>query len=134
MSYYLLDTHVWLWYMNGNKELSRHARDMIAEAIRNRKIFIAAISLWEVAMLEQKKRIAMQIPCLEWINRSIELTHLQIIELTPEIAVESCHLPGSFHGDPADKLIVASARIENMTLVTKDKTILSYGNVTTLSA
>lgn len=134
MSHYLLDTHVWLWYMNGNKELTRHTRDIISKAIKDRRIYIAAISLWEIAMLEKKKRILMEMPCLEWINRSIELIHLQIIELSPQIATESCHLPGSFHGDPADRLIVATARSENMVLITKDTNILSYSNVTRISA
>ena len=134
MSRYLLDTHVWLWYMNGNKDLARRTREIISEAIKNRAIYIAAISLWEIAMLEKKKRIVMEMPCLEWINRSIELIHLQVIELTPDIATESCHLPGAFHGDPADRLIVASARVENMVLITKDKGILSYSHVTKTSA
>lgn len=134
MSQYLLDTHIWLWYMNGNKELSRKIRDLISEAICKRQIHVAAISLWEIAMLDKKKRIIMEMPCLEWINRSIELISLQVINLTPEIAADSCCLPGKFQGDPADRLIVASARIENMTLITKDKRILSCDSVTKISA
>lgn len=134
MKLYLLDTHTWLWYMNGNKNLSNHARGIISAAICDRQIHIAAISLWEIAMLEKMKRIVMEMPCLEWIKRSIEMINLEIISLTPEIAVESSCLPGKFHGDPADRLIVASARIENMTIITKDKQILAYEHVTKQSA
>ena len=111
MRLYLLDTHTWLWYMNGNKNLSNHARGIISEAICDRKIHIAAISLWEIAMLEKMKRIVMEMPCLEWIKRSIEMINLEIINLTPEIAVESSCLPGTFHGDPADRLIISSTPI-----------------------
>jgi PIN domain nuclease of toxin-antitoxin system len=122
----LLDTHVWIWFANGDAALQKSLRKTINQAAQDHLLNIAAISLWEVAMLEKRKRIILEMPCLEWIKRSIELMKIQIVPLTPEISVESCHLPGHFHGDPSDQLIVASARNESLVLVTRDKNILKY--------
>ena len=122
----LLDTHVWIWYVNGNKELSNTAKKKITAALHHHEVYIAAISLWEISMLEKKKRITFEMSCLEWIKKSLDLTHIQIIPLLPTVAIESVNLPGEFHGDPADQLIVATARIEGLTLVTRDKQILTY--------
>jgi PIN domain nuclease of toxin-antitoxin system len=122
----LLDTHVWIWFINGNEKLAKPIQKKIDTAIQQNRIGIAAISLWEVGMLESKNRITLGMPCLEWISQSIEATHLQVLPLTPAIAVESCSLPGTFHGDPADCLIVATARVEGFTLLTRDTKILEY--------
>jgi len=89
---------------------------------------ISAISLWEISMLEAKTRILLDIPCLEWMNKAIKLTHCQIFPLTPSIAVESCSLPGNFHEDPADRIITATARVEGLTLFTRDERILEYSS------
>jgi PIN domain nuclease of toxin-antitoxin system len=127
MSSILLDTHIWVWYASGNNTLSKTVRKTIEIAAQNRALWIAAISLWELAMLDLKKRIVLDMPCLEWINKSLDLIPLQIIPLTPAISVESCHLPAEFHGDPADRLIMATARVEGLSLVTRDVKMLNYG-------
>lgn len=126
-SSFLLDTHIWLWYVNGNEELKKATRTTISTALYNNAAYLAAISLWEISMLEQKRRIVLGMSCLEWINKSIELTHVRVVPLTPAIATESCHLPGKFHEDPADRMIAATARIEGLTLITCDEKILAYG-------
>jgi PIN domain nuclease of toxin-antitoxin system len=126
MNSIILDTHAWIWYVNGNAELSKLARKKINEAINNNRAYLAAISLWEIAMLELKGRITLEMPYFEWINQSIKLTKIHISPLTPAIAAESRHLPGTFHGDPADKMIVATARCENHMLITRDSKILDY--------
>ena len=123
----LLDTHVWIWYINGNEELSRSVRQVITTALHENNASLAAISLWEIGMLEKKQRIILEMPCQEWIKQSLALTHLRIQPLTPEIATEACQLPGNFHEDPADRMIVATARVEGLTLLTRDKRILEYG-------
>jgi PIN domain nuclease of toxin-antitoxin system len=123
----LLDTHVWLWYVLGI-ELKKSIVKTITEALEQGESYVAAISLWEVAMLSKKKRIIFEMPCLEWINKAIELTRIQVVPLSPAIAAESCHLPGKFHEDPADRMIVASARVTSLTLVTRDKNILEYSS------
>lgn len=122
----LLDTHVWIWYVLGDPEISKSLRKEIGNAIKENSIYIAAISLWEISMLESKGRIILEMPCLEWIKNAIEYTHAQVLHMTPEIAVESCHLPDSFHEDPADRLIVATTRVEGLPIVTRDARILQY--------
>jgi PIN domain nuclease of toxin-antitoxin system len=132
MNKILLDTHTLIWYVGGN-EINRQARKMIDTAIQENRIYLAAISLWEINMLLMKQRIILEMPGFEWVNRAIRELHLQIAPLTPAIAVESCNLPESFHGDPADRMIVGTARVEGMTLVTRDANILAYGKTRLLS-
>ena len=85
-------------------------------------------------MLEFKNRITLGMPCLEWINKSIELINLQILPLTPAIAVDSCSLPGIFHEDLADRIITATARVEGFTLYTRDSKIVEYSRKKHVSA
>lgn len=122
----ILDTHTWIWFMCGSTELKPSSRRLIDQHLKDGEAHIAAISCWEVAMLEAKERIKVSMPILEWMNQSFERTSLTQVELLPNIAYESCHLPGSFHGDPADRLIVATARLQGLTLLTRDKKILEY--------
>jgi len=126
LSVILLDTHVFIWYVNGNEELRKPTRKIIDTAIQNNTLYLAAISLWEISMLDAKKRIILEMPCLEWLNHAIKEIRLQILPITPAIAIESCHLPGGFHEDPADRLIVATARVEGLALATRDTKILTY--------
>lgn len=127
MSSILLDTHVWIWYANGSDELSKSIRKTITTALYNNEANLAAVSLWEISMLDKKKRIILEMPCLEWINKFIELTHIRVVPVTPAIATESCYLAGEFHDDPADRMITATARVEGLSLVTRDTRILAYG-------
>ena len=122
----LLDTHIWIWFANGEKHLPKIMRKTINQAIQNQSAFIAAISLWEVAMLAKKNRLTLSMPCLEWIEESMAHCQLRLQPLTPTIAADSCQLPGKFHGDPADQIIVATARTEGLQLLTCDEKILSY--------
>ncbi|OGT47843.1 MAG: hypothetical protein A3E83_03220 [Gammaproteobacteria bacterium RIFCSPHIGHO2_12_FULL_41_20] len=123
----LLDTHVFIWYVNGNEELTKPIRAAINTAAQQNVLYLAAISLWEVSMLEKRRRIILERACLAWLHDAIHATYIQIVPITPAISVESCNLPGSFHEDPADRLIVATARVEGMHLFTRDSRILSYG-------
>jgi|SRR5579862_1752795 len=123
----LLDTHTFIWQVNGETTLTKATRQLIDNAAHEGILYLAAISLWEISMLDKRKRIILEMPCLEWINKALELTHTQILSLTPSIAVESCYLPGDFHEDPADRLIVSTARVENLAILTRDTRILSYG-------
>lgn len=137
MSSILLDTHVWIWYVSGSNELSKSVRSKITSALSNNEAHLAAISLWEICMLDKKQRIILEMPCLEWINKFLELTHVHILPITPAIATESCYLPGKFHEDPADRMITATARVEGLALVTRDTRMLMYSRekyITTIKA
>jgi len=122
--HYLLDTHAWLWFVAGDKTLSPKVRKLINLAIQEGELYLSSISFWEVSMLVAKKRIIVHCPCLEWIQQAS--AKLQLIHLTAAIAVDSCALPDDFHGDPADRIIVASARVNNLILLTRDNNILKY--------
>jgi PIN domain nuclease of toxin-antitoxin system len=123
----LLDTHAWIWLLNGNEEsLKPGIVATIQQAALSDLLRISAISLWEVAMLESKGRIHMGMECLSWLNAALAAPGISLVPLTAEIAVCSCTLPGEFHGDPADRIIVATAQIMGARLVTRDANILCY--------
>jgi len=122
----LLDTHVWIWFINGDERLSTNNHMLINRAILKAKAFISTISVWEVSMLVNKQRVILEMPILEWVDQALELARINLASLSPKIMVDSCNLPGDFHQDPADRMIVATARIERLTLLTRDKNILNY--------
>ena len=129
----LLDTHVWLWLMSREGDMRPSAIRAVEEAAQYGLVRVSAISVWEVAMLEAKGRIRLSKDCLSWVNEALHAPGLGLIPLTPEIAVESSRLPGAFHGDPADRILVATARRQGAVLLTRDEKILVYGKAKHLS-
>lgn len=127
----ILDTHIWVWWVHGAEHLTNAQKQTIA-ANESDEIGINAISLWEIAKLVEYKRL--ELPCSidEWFEQAISYPGIRVLELTPEIAVESTRLPGKFHRDPADQIIVATARINDCPLVTSDTKILDYSYVETI--
>ena len=124
----LMDTHIWIWLMEGNPVLTgSKALTLIEEAAESGLLSVSVISVWEIGMLESKSRITFNIPYMEWIDKALSLPGLHLIPLSPKIAIESTRLPNNFHGDPADRIITATARINNASLITKDRKILEYG-------
>ncbi len=124
----LLDTHTWIWSHSATKLLSDNVKNLIKKTQTDQRA-IASISIWEFAMMVTKGRINVKIDPKRWLNSAIDNSGLRVIELTPEIAMESCNLPGDFHKDPADQIIVATARTHNLTLLTKDRKIIEYPHV-----
>lgn len=122
----LLDTHVWIWLMTASSELSSETRRGINRAAADGKLQIAAISIWETAMLASRGRIVLGKPVIQWIDEALSAPGLALEPLSPRIAIESCELPGDFHGDPADRMIVATARMTSAILMTRDRRILEY--------
>ena len=125
-SWLILDTHVWIWLMEGSDRLALSARTRIEQAVPAEALRVSAISVWETAMLEAKGRIVFDEDCTTWVRRALAAPGLSLFPLTPEIAVASTRLPGSLQGDPADRLIVATARSCGAMLVTADTAILKY--------
>jgi PIN domain nuclease of toxin-antitoxin system len=125
----VLDTHIWIWWVTQNKNIKAAQLKAIDEASH---LGISAISVWEVAKLAELKRLVLAMDILEWIQTALSYPKIQLIPLTPEIIVESSRLPGNFHKDPADQLIVATSKILNCPLITSDAKILNYSHVNTL--
>jgi PIN domain nuclease of toxin-antitoxin system len=123
----VLDTHVWLWVVEGDRsQLAPQATQQIDNASRRGDLLVSAISVWEVAMLEAKGRISLSHPVENWVRSALRAPGCRLLPLTPEIAIESTRLPASAHGDPADRILIASARIAGAQLATRDRVILDY--------
>jgi PIN domain nuclease of toxin-antitoxin system len=117
----LLDTCAMLWLAQG-AELAGDAR----EAIADRKLNVSPITVWEVANLARKRRIVLTMPVAKWFRQTVEMIESATPELTVDILAGSCELPGSPPGDPADRIIIATAREARLVLMTRDKAILAY--------
>jgi PIN domain nuclease of toxin-antitoxin system len=124
----LLDTHTWIWLFQGSTELSEDIIIKINRAGSKGKVFISAISIWELSMLVAKGRMTLSKTIHQWVENSLSQPGVNLSPLSPEISIESSFLPGKFHGDPADRIIVATARINNLILLTRDRKILYYGS------
>jgi len=125
----LLDTHVWIWLsLEKNESLSEKSKKAMNSSDHK---WISAISCWELAKLVEKNRIGFSIPTITWIRRSLNQYNINVADLSPEIAVESTVLRG-LNRDPADQIIVATARILGIPLVTADKQILEFPEVDTI--
>jgi PIN domain nuclease of toxin-antitoxin system len=127
----LLDTHIWIWLANEQEELSAYHAQIIADH-RSDGLGISAISCWEVAKLVEYGRLNLACDLETWMEAALDLPGIQVIELTPTVAIESTKLPGAFHRDPADQIIVATARTYRLDLLTVDDKILKYEHVHTL--
>ena len=124
----LLDTHVWLWLVEGAPEIKPNIRKLVRDKMKVGTILIPAISVWEVGMLSRKHRIQLTKPVHEWVTEAFDKTGFMLVPLSQSIALEATMLPGDFHSDPADSMIVATARIEDASLLTRDRRILDYSN------
>ena len=124
----LLDTHVWIWLINGDDRLKlSKALKLSNQAGRHSNVRIPVISLWEIGMLEVRGRITLPNDCLNWVNNALKAPGITLQSITPEIAILSSRLPGNFHGDPVDRIIVTTTRVLDAVLITADKKILEYG-------
>jgi PIN domain nuclease of toxin-antitoxin system len=122
----LLDTHIWLWLAAGTGPLSSGARETIGLAASAGELKVAVISIWEIALLASRNRITLGKPTTEWVEQALLAPGLSLEPVSPRIAIESCHLPDGFRSDPADQLIVATARVIGAVLMTRDRRILDY--------
>ncbi|UCD77540.1 MAG: type II toxin-antitoxin system VapC family toxin [Desulfobacterales bacterium] len=125
---YLLDTNIWVWMVESQQRIPRKIMSTLLEP-DNYPFHISAISVWEVAKKVSIGRLALSIPVRDWLGQATRKPFIEIIPLSVDIALESTILPGVFHKDPADQIIVASARHCNMTLITTDQHIISYQHV-----
>lgn len=129
MNGYVLDTHAWIWLLLDDPRLDSQARKALAEGGARNRLFVAAISVWELAMLEASGRIALSRPMDQWVAAALGSRGLRLVPLSAEIALASQRLPGSFHPDPADRMIVATARSLGAGVATRDRRIVEYGRL-----
>jgi PIN domain nuclease of toxin-antitoxin system len=128
----ILDTHVWVWWVSSPNKISPSAKKIIDRSMENNEIFISSISAWEIAILVDKDRLRLTLEVNDWIARSERLRFVTFIPIDNSIALKSVFLPGDFHSDPADRIIVATAIIAGAPIVTRDEKILSYPYVETV--
>jgi PIN domain nuclease of toxin-antitoxin system len=121
----LLDTHIWIWWINRSTELPKPAFDFLDQL--DTKPLLADISLWEVGMLVKKQRIQLKVPLLDWLNAAVQA--VTVLPISANIAEKVASMPESLHGDPADRLIVATSLEMRVPLVTRDKKIRDSGLV-----
>ncbi len=124
----LLDTHVWIWLALGVPgKFSATVQEAIDAAGRERRLCVSIMSVWEVALLNAKGRLHLPIPVPKWVDLALTLPRAKLLPMSqPAMAIDACTLPGEFHADPADRILVATARAENATLATRDEKILAY--------
>ncbi len=120
----LLDTHVLVWLMFGEAKLGKKAAKAISLAARESRLVISSITPWEIGVLVAKKRIYLHQDTMEWVRSAISLPGMMLAALKPEIAIVSTCLPFEMHADPADRILVATARHLGATLVTADRALL----------
>lgn len=127
----ILDTHIWVWWIHKDERLSDEHLKLIQEN-EAEGLGVSIISCWEVAKLVEKKRLVLPEPIEDWFAQALNYPGIVLLNLTPEIVVESTQLPSTFHNDPADQMIVATARIYDSPLLTVDEKILNYPHVKTI--
>lgn len=119
----VLDTHVWVWWLTGDAALPSKARAALDRAAAEGSLFLAAISLWEAQMLHARKRLELPMPLAGWLSRAAAPPVVTVLPLDLPVIEALDALPDRFHGDPADRMIVATARVHRMALATHDARI-----------
>jgi PIN domain nuclease of toxin-antitoxin system len=125
----LLDTHVLVWLLDDSARISDSIHAQIQQAADEDRLFVSAITPWEIAMLVAKDRLRLSRDVAEWIGIALDLPGIRLEPLSPAISVASTRLPWDAHGDPADRILLATARHLDATMITVDDEILGYGKL-----
>ena len=128
----VLDTHALVWWVTGDPTLSKKAKSAIERELVGGEILVSSISAWEIAMLVEREKLVLSMDVGSWLAAVADIEAVRFVPVDPEIAVKSVELPGEFHKDPADRMIVATARKFSVSLVTKDEKIRAYAHVRTI--
>jgi PIN domain nuclease of toxin-antitoxin system len=120
----LLDSHVWIWWLTGQKDLPAKKRELLDRlAQKGEPPFLAAISLWEAQMLYRKGRLQLEMDFPVWLSQASDPSAVRLLPLDTSVILALDKLPEQFHGDPADRIIVATAKAHGLELMTEDKAI-----------
>jgi PIN domain nuclease of toxin-antitoxin system len=128
----VLDTHTLVWWAGADDALSKKAKAAIQQEMAGGKIIVSAISAWEITMLVEREKIVLSMDVGRWLATVAEIESVHFVPVDVDIAMKSVNLPGDFHRDPADRMIVATARELAAPLVTKDERIRAYKHVNTI--
>jgi PIN domain nuclease of toxin-antitoxin system len=121
----VLDTHIWLWWVHGDERLTKKQAELL-QAHEKKGLAVSIISCWEIAKLVEYQRLVLPCSIDNWLTLALSYPNIELLHLTPQIVVEATQLPQPFHRDPADQLIVATARIYGYPLMTLDGKIRNY--------
>lgn len=119
----LLDTHIWVWWLTRDANLLAREQQALNTKASRGELRLAAISLWEAQMLHAKRRLRLPASFAEWLRQAASPDVLAVLPLDADVALALDGLPRSFHGDPADRVIVATARAHALPLATRDAAI-----------
>jgi PIN domain nuclease of toxin-antitoxin system len=125
----LLDTHVLVWLLSSPEKLSEQVHTQIQQAADEDGLLVSAITPWEIAMLVAKGRLRLTRDVGEWVDAALALPGIHLAALSPTISVASTRLPWEVHSDPADRMLLATARHLGIPLVTADERMLGYGEM-----
>ena len=129
MSALLLDTHIWLWYAEGDAQRLPPASVKKLDQARGQEgLRVSSISVWEIGIQHAKGRVQLSTPLKDWVKRALAPPGISLLPLDADTAAESTLLPGEPHGDPADRLLIAAARTQGLVLATRDEAIIEYGD------
>ncbi len=128
----LLDTHILLWWLGTGTSLSAAQWDVIENAGADEPLWVSEITLWEIATLDSLDRIELRLPLRDWLEKATAPPLVRRFGISPAVAAEVAALPDSFHRDPADRIIVATASVLGATLLTQDQRIRRAKLVPTL--
>ena len=122
----LLDTHVLIWLLRDAERISESIYAQIQLAADENRLYLSAITPWEIALLVSKKKIDLGLDVQLWIDKALALPGIRLYPLSPAIAVASTRLPWEMHPDPADRILAATALHLGAALVTADEHLLRY--------
>ena len=129
----VIDTHVLVWWVNDSDALSTSAKKSIKSTLaKGGEILISSISAWEIAMLVNRGRLVLSMDVASWLDEVSQIDGVRFLPIDNEVGVKSTALPGDFHKDPTDRMIVATARKLALPLITADEKILNYEHVRTI--
>ena len=127
----LLDTHIWIWWIQDDPRLKEERVNWMDEQAEQ-GLGISIISCWEIAKLVENNHLQLPNPVDKWLEQALNYPGISLLELTLPIVLDSTNLPPPFHRDPADQIIVATARVHDIPLLTAYQKILDYPHVQTI--
>ncbi|HZL92017.1 MAG TPA: type II toxin-antitoxin system VapC family toxin [Vicinamibacterales bacterium] len=130
----LLDTHAWIWWMDGNRRLDARVVAKLDALDESHRPSLSAISLWEVAMLVSLDRLDLRPSFDAWLARAADAKTVRILPITAEIAMDLARLPQTLRRDPADRIIVSTGRVHQLPVLTVDRAMIDSKLVRTWRA